>query len=66
MIFLLIITLLISSSEGPITCVSLNNQRCQAGTTIINLNSNKTGFYLFTFSINPYSQVFVSSKVRKF
>ena len=34
--------LLAYKSKGPIKCASLNNQPCQAGPTLVNINSDET------------------------
>ena len=43
---------LVSNSKGPIKCVSLNNQPCQARLTLVNTNSDETLSYSFTVSVN--------------
>ena len=40
-----------SNSEGGIKFVSLKNRRCQARTTLIDINSNETPFIPFTVSL---------------
>ena len=62
--------------EGPLKCVSLNNQSCKARPTLRNINSEKTLFYQFIVSVNkcdrscdtiddPYTRVCVRNKVKK-
>ena len=41
-----------SNSKGPIKCLTLNNQPCQARPTLVNINSDETLFYPFTVSVN--------------
>ena len=43
---------LVSNSKGPIKCVSLNNQPCQARPTLVNINSDEILSYSFTVSVN--------------
>ena len=46
---------LTSNSIGPIKCISLNNQPCQAKPKLLNINSNQSLFYPFTVSFNKCS-----------
>ena len=43
---------LASKSKGPIKHVSSNNRPCQARSTLVDINLNKTLFYPFTVSVN--------------
>ena len=43
---------LVSSFEGSIKCVSLNNRSCQARPTLVNSGINETLFHPFTVSVN--------------
>ena len=43
---------LASNPEGPMKCVSLNNQPCQGRPTIVDLNANETLLYPYTVSFN--------------
>ena len=42
---------LVSSFERPVKYVSLNNQPCKSRQLIVNINSDKTVFYLFIASV---------------
>ena len=42
---------LASNSKGPIKCVSLNNQPCQARPTLVIINSNEPLYYPFIVSV---------------
>ena len=66
---------LVFNCKAPIKCVSLNNQSCQARSTIINIKSDETLFYPFTISVNkcsgscsttddPYARVCTPKKVK--
>ena len=46
---------LASNFIGPIGCVSLNNQPYHAGSTLFNINSNQSLFYLVPVSFNNCS-----------
>ena len=61
--------------KGATKCVSLNNQPCQARPTLVDINTSKTLFHLFTVSVNkcgessntiddPNAQVCVSNRVK--
>ena len=43
---------LASNYKEPINCVSLHDQPCKAGPTIVNIKSGKTLFYPFAISVN--------------
>ena len=43
---------LVSNSKGHIKCKSLNNRPYQARLALVNINSNKPFYYLFTVSVN--------------
>ena len=66
---------LVSNSKGPLKCLTLNNQPCQARPMVVNINSDETLFYPFTANVNkcsgscnkiddPYAQVYVPDKVK--
>ena len=66
---------LVSNRKGPRICVSLNNQPCQAGLTLVNINSDETHFYPLNVSVNksgescntidyPFGWLFVKNKVK--
>ena len=66
---------LASIYKGPIKCVPLNNQPCQARPTIVNKNYDETLFYPFNVSVNKcggmfdtiddsYARVYVPKKVK--
>ena len=66
---------LVSNSKGPLKCLTLNNQPCQARPMVVNINSDETLFYPFTAYVNkcsgscnkiddPYAQVCVPDKVK--
>ena len=40
------------SSQGPMKCVPLNNQKCQVRPTLVDINFDKTVFYQFAISVN--------------
>ena len=46
--------LLVSNLKKPIKCLSLKNEPCKAGPTLVNINSNETPFYLLIVSFNKY------------
>ena len=46
--------LLVSNLKKPIKCLSLKNQPCKAGPTLVNINANETAFYLLIVSFNKY------------
>ena len=63
------------NSKGPIKCVSLNNQLCQARPTLVNINFNQPHFYPLTVTANKcsescnaiddrYAQIWVPNKVK--
>ena len=43
------------NSKGPIKCVSLSNQLCQAWSTLIDINSNEALLYPSTADVNKHS-----------
>ena len=66
---------LVSHLKGHTECLSLNNYRWQVVPTLVNINSDKTLFYLFTVIINKcggscttiddlYGQVCVTNIVK--
>ena len=46
--------LLVSNLKKPIKCLSLTNQPCKAGPTLVNINAYETPFYLLIVSFNKY------------
>ena len=63
------------SSVNPLECVSMNNQECKVRPGIVNVNSNKPLFYLFSVKIskcsgscnnnnNPYAKLCVPDVVK--
>ena len=64
------------NSKGPLKCVSLNNQLCQARLTLVNMNFNQPDFYPLTVIANKccescntiddrYARICVPNKVKK-
>ena len=43
---------LVFNSKGPMKCLTLNNQPCQARPMVVNINSDETLFCPFTVSVN--------------
>ena len=59
----------------PLTCVSLNNQKCKIRTEIIDINRNEPTFYRYSVEINkcsgscnnindPYAKLYVADVVK--
>ena len=68
-----IIKCLYNRKFAPIKFISLNNQSCQAKSTLINMNSDETLFYPFAVNKsggdcntidNPYAQFCIPNKVK--
>ena len=66
---------LVSTSKGPIKCISLNNHPCNAIPTLFTINSDKTLFYPFTVRVNEgggscntindlYAQACIPNKIK--
>ena len=66
---------LVSNPEVNLKFISLSNQTCQDRAALVDVNSNKTLFYLFTVSVNkyggscnaiddPYARVCVRNKIK--
>ena len=66
---------LVFNFKGPVTCVSLSNQPCQARTSFVDVNFNEAVFYSFTVSVkrcggscstidDPYVRVCVPDKEK--
>ena len=45
-------------SKWPTKCVSLDNHRCQAGPTLVNIDSDETIFYSFIASFNKCGGIY--------
>ena len=54
-VFVLGLTVLLSSITGALKCVSMNNQECKVRPKIVDVSSNNPIFYLFSVKINRCS-----------
>ena len=53
--FVLGLTVLLSSITGALNCVSMNNQECKIRPKIVDINSNNPMFYPFSIKVNKCS-----------
>ena len=42
------------ASAIPLSCISMNNQKCKARPEIVNVNINEPVFYLFSIKTSKY------------
>ena len=74
-VFILGLTVLLSTITGTLKCVSMNNQKCKVRPKIIDINSNSPMFYPFSIKVNkcsgncnnindPYAKICVPDTVK--
>ena len=54
-VFVLGLTVLLSSITGELNCVSINNEECKVRNKIVDVSSNNPIFYPFSVKINRCS-----------